>query len=121
MTSVLNVDTIAAKNGTSPVALTKQSAAKVWGSFVGGTAAISDSLNISSTADNGTGDHTANYTNALLNDDYSISGSCETARRYFSVNSGSDKTTTSVRFVLYVDNGTINDTDSSLVNHGDLA
>ena len=29
MTSVLNVDTIAAKDGTSPVGLTKQSAAKV--------------------------------------------------------------------------------------------
>jgi hypothetical protein len=30
MTSVLNVDSIAAKDGTSPVELTKQSAAKAW-------------------------------------------------------------------------------------------
>ena len=31
MTSVLNVDTIAAKNGTSPVTLTKQHATKALG------------------------------------------------------------------------------------------
>ena len=34
MTSVLNVDTIAAKNGTSPVGLTKQTAAKAFNNLI---------------------------------------------------------------------------------------
>ena len=55
MTSVLNVDTIAAKDGTSAATLTKQSAAKA---FVEGSnaAALSKSFNISTGTDNGTGD-----------------------------------------------------------------
>ena len=44
MTSVLNVDSIAAKDGTSPVALTKQSAAKMWVDVTGvSTASINTS------------------------------------------------------------------------------
>ena len=57
MTSVLNVDTIADKAGTGPVALTKQSAAKAWIKFNGtGTIAISDSFNVSGIVDAGTGE-----------------------------------------------------------------
>ena len=41
MTSVLNVDSIAAKDGTSPVTLTNQYAIKIWINFNGsGTIAI---------------------------------------------------------------------------------
>ena len=54
MTSVLNVDTIAAKDGTSAATLTKQYAAKAW--VNGNTdASILDSNNISSGSDVGTG------------------------------------------------------------------
>ena len=73
MTSVLNVDTIAAKDGTSPVALTKQSAAKAWVNFNGtGTIAIRDSHNASSLTDNGTGDHSVNYTSNMGNVNYCV-------------------------------------------------
>lgn len=64
MTSVLNVDTIVAKNGTDPVALTKQEAAKV--TIAGSDAAVLfRSLNVSSGVDEGTGDYKYNLTNAL--------------------------------------------------------
>ena len=74
MTSVLNVDEIAAKNGTSPVALTKQSAAKAWVNFNGtGTIAARDSLNLSSLTDDATGVYTINFSNAFDGANYSVS------------------------------------------------
>ncbi len=83
MTSVLNVDSIAAKDGTSPVELTKQSAAKAWSKLNGtGTISLYDSFNISSVADNGTGDYTHTMTSAMANANYSHTF---TARTYFAV------------------------------------
>lgn len=73
MTSVLNVDEIAAKNGTSPVALTKQSAAKAWANFDGtGTIAFRDSLNHSTLTDSGTGKYDISLTSSMDNNDYSL-------------------------------------------------
>jgi len=77
MTSVLNVDTIAAKDGTSPVALTKQHAAKSWVNLNGtGTIATRDSFNVASLTDNGTGSYNANFTNSMNDSNYApvISG-----------------------------------------------
>jgi hypothetical protein len=71
MTSVLNVDEIAAKNGTSPVTLTKQAALKGFQSFDGDPLAIGDSLNTSSLTDNGTGQYQPNFTNNYSSTDYS--------------------------------------------------
>ena len=69
--SELRADTITASDGTSPVTLTKQSAAKAWVNFNGtGTIAARDSLNLSSLTDNGTGNYTLNYTNSMSNDNY---------------------------------------------------
>ena len=66
MTSVLNVDTIAAKNGTSPVTLTKQQAAKAFNNFNGtGTVAIRESFNVSSLTDNATAEQSSNLTNSM--------------------------------------------------------
>jgi len=73
MTSVLNVDEIAAKDGTSPVALTKQSAAKAWASFgMDGTAAIDESVNTSSLTDNNTGDSTIALTSSMNTATYCV-------------------------------------------------
>ena len=65
MTSQLNVDTIADKAGTGPVGLTKQSAAKVDGTFDNVNATLVSSFNVTSGTDSGTGDATFNITNAL--------------------------------------------------------
>ena len=71
MTSVLNVDTIADKAGTGPVALTKQLALKAFSNF--DQATINDSFNTSSMTDNGAGDYQINYTNSMSNANYGIS------------------------------------------------
>ena len=64
MTSVLNVDTIADKAGTGPVALTKQIALKGFITYDGTTTpSVRDSLNHSSFTDNANADHTASHTN----------------------------------------------------------
>lgn len=73
MTSVLNVDSIAAKDGTSPVELTKQSAAKAWGKFSTGFTSVQDSLNISSLDDDGTGNGGINFSSNFNNASYSSS------------------------------------------------
>ena len=71
MTSVLNVDTIADKAGTGPVALTKQEAGKYWVDFNGsGTVATRDSFNHSSLTDGGVGIYTISYTNSFNNASY---------------------------------------------------
>ena len=77
MASVLNVDTIAAKNGTGPVALTKQEAAKAWCHYHQiNTPAIKQSLNVSSIADTATGLATHSFTNNFSYIDYAWSGVC---------------------------------------------
>lgn len=71
--SDLRVNTISASNGTSPVTLTKQSAAKVWVDVTGvSTASINKSLNTSGLTDNGTGDYTVFFINNLDSGNYSV-------------------------------------------------
>jgi len=65
MTSVLNVDTIAAKNGTSPVALTKQLAAKARVRYDQVAATLKDSENVSSYTDTAGGQSTIALTNSM--------------------------------------------------------
>ena len=75
MTSVLNVDSIAAKDGTSPVALTKQHAAKAWNHFDGtGTVAIDNSFNVSSLIDSSTGQYASSFTNNMSSTQYPNTG-----------------------------------------------
>lgn len=51
-------------------------ALKAWVNFNGtGTVAIRASYNVSSITDNGTGDYTVNFTNALQDANYCVSGS----------------------------------------------
>ena len=69
MTSVLNVDTIAAKNGTSPVALTKQYALRMWVNAQA-NATINDSFNVASGTDIGSGNYQYNFTNNQSNTTY---------------------------------------------------
>jgi len=71
--STLKADTIVASDGSSPVTLTKQSAAKAWVNFDStGTIAARNSLNVSSLTDNGTGDYDVNVSSSFTAVDYSI-------------------------------------------------
>ena len=56
---------------------------KAWVNFNGtGTVAIRASLNVSSLTDNGTGDYTVNFTNAMADSDYAAVGSCRRSTAY---------------------------------------
>jgi hypothetical protein len=69
--SELRADTITASDGTSPVTLTGQYAAKAWINFDGtGTVSIRESESIASLVDNGTGDYTINFSNAMTDVNY---------------------------------------------------
>lgn len=69
--SELRADTITASDGTSPVTLTGQYAAKAWINFDGtGTVSIRESASISSLVDNGTGDYTVNFSTAMTDVNY---------------------------------------------------
>lgn len=73
MPSQLNVDTLVAANGTDPVTLTKQSAAKWWVTLQQETThQIHDSFNVSSADDDATGTSTLNFTNNMSNGDYCV-------------------------------------------------
>ena len=84
------MSTIIAANisdGTTSVASTYvvNGSAKAWVNFNGtGTVAIRDSLNVGSITDNGTGQYTVNFTNALSDANYSVvcSGKGSDANRY---------------------------------------
>ena len=122
MTSVLNVDTIAAKNGTSTVGLTKQNAAKGFAQ-VTAAAGVRGSLNISSGTDHGTGDYSFSMTNAMSAEtDYAHSGMVRDSAGGIILTRNSSRDTASVAAIETSDNdGTARDAGSDFCIHGDLA
>tara|TARA_Y100001937_G_scaffold47673_1_gene66718 strand:+ start:5882 stop:6265 length:384 start_codon:yes stop_codon:yes gene_type:complete len=70
MTSVLNVDTIAAKNGTSPVGLLKADTIKFRVMHSGDSPTVDASLNLSSLDDIAAGKYRYNFTNNFSNGFY---------------------------------------------------
>ena len=75
--STAKFDTLSNLAGTQtvPVATVAQGSAKAWVNFNGsGTVAIRAAFNVSSITDNGTGDYTINFTTAMPDADYSVSG-----------------------------------------------
>lgn len=64
-------------NAIQNTAGVEQYLAKAWVNFNGtGTVAIRASGNVSSITDNGTGDYTVNFANALQDANYAVSGMC---------------------------------------------
>ena len=106
--STLKADTLVASDGTSPVTLTKQSAAKAWWSLNGtGTIAGRDSFNASSYDDVSTGTYDANYINAMTDGNYSFQGTTgvnSNTAYVFAYNSSSAPSTTDVRFACEISN-----------------
>ena len=75
--SEIRANTISAANGTDPVTLTKQSAAKAWvyAQQRTATVGIKGSYNVSSWTDDATGRSTTNLTNSMDNTTYHVGGS----------------------------------------------
>ena len=134
--SELRADTITASDGTSPVTLTKQSAAKAFVSYTSTTShTIRSSLNTSSITDNGTGDTTINFssnfdstTTHCCADVHGTGSSGFPSAAYFDGATfvhGQSYTTSSVRQGTgYRNSGTsgfVDDDRVGLIIHGDLA
>lgn len=76
--STLKLDTLSNKAGTAsvPSDTIVSGTAKAWVNFNGtGTVAIRRAFNVSSITDNGTGDYTVNFTNAMSDANYIMAGS----------------------------------------------
>lgn len=72
--SELRADTITASDGTSPVTLTKQSAAKSYIRYSGSANTVNSSFNYSSLTDHGAGDHTVTLASAMSDANYATAG-----------------------------------------------
>lgn len=112
--STLRVTTITTPSGGQP---TIDGLAKAWVNFNGtGTVAIRASLNVSSITDNGTGDYTVNFTNAMPDANYSVngavgygSGTSASTARWLTISSNTVPTASTCRVSTAYANGGIDD------------
>lgn len=75
--STLKADTIVASDGTSPVTLTKQQAAKLWATLdTDSTVVLFDSFNVSSISDDKTGGYGVTPTSNMSDANYYACGTC---------------------------------------------
>ena len=78
MASELRVNTLMDASGNNSVGMSTvaEGSAKAWVNFVGSSSGIpiGDSFNVSGNTDNGTGDYTITYSNAMGNGNYSLTG-----------------------------------------------
>ena len=91
---------------------------RAWVNFNGtGTVAIRASYNVSSITDNGTGDYTVNFTNALADANYAFAGSGVNEAINTNVvtsNPTTARTTTALRITVCLPNNSVG--DASIVN-----
>ena len=136
MASILKVDemqgvtsagdiTITSEGGSATQSL-QQGLTKAWVNFDGNSSGvqIDDSFNVASTTDNGTGNYSFAFSNAMSNGLYCVSGvggaGTGSSVMALSIFSGTDLSTTSVPVLTKVASPT--DTDPVCVNvNGDLA
>jgi len=119
MTSVLNVDTIADKAGTGPVALTKQFAPKAWWSS--DDTVIKDSFNISSLTDVGASTYGFNFASNMSNGNYAFPGGTLNITAFDVLLTTSATSSRLTQKGMNSTNGTVQDTDPSGAAIGDLA
>lgn len=124
MTSVLNVDTIAAKDGTSPVALTKQSPAKAWIKVVQDTThSISKSFNVSSIVDGGAGHTDAVFTSSMDDAEYACGQAAYISNNRRSIVEAATASQVTIQTYQVASNSSAIDATSgtSMIVMGDLA
>jgi hypothetical protein len=136
MASILKVDTITGVATAGSIAVTgegnstttnlQQGLAKVWINFDGDASdiAIRDSFNVSGNTDNGTGDYTITFSNAMSNGNYSLAGVGEagggSSVMGLAVNSTDGLTTASARIFTKTGSPADSNVVTSTIN-GDLA
>jgi len=113
--------------GNSTTTNLQQGLAKMWACYQSeGTPVLSDSFNVSSTTDVGTGRFRFTFTNSMSNINYSSSGNSNISGHYLATgvdNNGSAQQTTAVdKWLTRTDTGALADTNQvSAQIHGDLA
>jgi len=119
--STLTVTNIKATGETASRAVSGVAAAWV-GLYQG---SIQDSTNIASITDNGTGDYTSNFTNAMSNATYAFSNCFffeETGGSYGYISQNAVRATGSIRnYGRRNTSGTLSDSEGCVTIHGDLA
>jgi hypothetical protein len=125
--SELRANTISAANGTGPVTLTKQSAAKAWASFdadASGTP-VFDSFGTSSITDNDTGIYILNFSSSMANDDYAVtagnSGNSGNACAFTTNYNTHTTSATGVKCIRTDNQSRVDCEVANMVIHGDLA
>jgi len=108
-------------DGTNSTSTTNciQGSAKAWVNFNGtGTVAIRASYNVSSITDNGTGDYTVNFTNALSNANYSSIGTAgySTSSKVYLLQSPYNAVPTTTALRVAVTGDASNPLDAEYVN-----
>lgn len=122
--SELRADTISASNGTGPVTLTKQSAAKAW-CHITDAASLSGSFGISSASDIGTGNYDISFTSSFSDAFYAPAGNTSTAT--FATNAFTNRTEAAAKTTSLYEwstssaNTAYDLTFNTLSIHGDLA
>lgn len=120
--STLKADTIVASDGSSPVTLTAQEAAKV---TVDCTAAgvVNDSSNVSSAVDGSTGQTTINLSTALASALQPAIGGIHDSGSNRSINVGNVSASSFLIYTFTSSTGAVSDsvTDFSVAAFGDLA
>ena len=118
--SELRANTISDAAGTGPVTLTKQEAPKMRASVVGGTAAVSESLNVSSSSDDGSGTSSLNYITAFAATTYTVL--CAQNDAASQVIGTNNEAVGSITVITRTStSGAATDADYSIANIGDLA
>ena len=122
--SELRADTITGSDGSSPVTLTKQSAAKAFLYFDSSIATpVADaSLNISSILDGTTGIYDPNFTNSMDSADYSVTSGISPESGAGDQAFSHPNTASQYSFNIYSAAGSYDDNAHCSSNvHGDLA
>ena len=118
--STLKADTIVASDGSSPVTLTKQSAAKVWGLYDQTNNVTDSSFGTSSITDSSTGRFNVAFTNSFSLRP-AVSG-LNSRRSYYNLGDNDATTTSDVDLATDESNTSARDRDENcFVAHGDLA
>ena len=120
--STVKVDTLVASDGTSPVTLTKQEAAKVH-ALVNqtGTQSVLGSFGVSSITDTGTGVTQFFYSNAFANSNYTLVNGLQRNGTSDFVQTGFDSTTSYSKVEFWSGGGTSDCLKMATTIHGDLA
>jgi hypothetical protein len=123
--STLKADTIVASDGSSPVTLTKQSAAKAWANFTNLTTfVVNGSFNCSSVTDLGVGAGDPQFTNSMNDANYSATASGEKSSVLHAVMGGVNNPATDHATIVTAQGSNNSALDCEFVFfslHGDLA